>query len=166
MKILEINEIRQHRLIEHKPCVYFLFKNGSLVYIGKTKTLLTRISYHSSSGKDFDEYFFYYPEDYSSSEILHIKHYRPLYNKTYTKIREYGPKIKFREPIESIDLHEIIKSARISKGLTQKQLANKMGIKYQGVTRIESANSNPCINTLNKVAEALELTLCVEFVPE
>ena len=54
--------------------------------------------------------------------------------------------------------------ARIEKGLTQKQLAHKMKTKQSAISRLESANSVPSLNSLRKVAQALGATLSIRFV--
>ena len=45
--------------------------------------------------------------------------------------------------------------ARIKKGLTQEQLADKIGTKQSAIARLESGNSNPSIAFLEKVSKAL-----------
>ncbi len=44
---------------------------------------------------------------------------------------------------------------RLGKGLTQKQLADKIGTKQSAIARLEAGNTNPSIAFLKKVAEAL-----------
>lgn len=50
--------------------------------------------------------------------------------------------------------HELIK-ARISKKLTQGQLAEKAGVSRMVVARLESGTTNPTLDTISKVAGAL-----------
>lgn len=52
---------------------------------------------------------------------------------------------------------------RLEKGLTQKQLAEKMGTKQSAIARLESGNANPSIAFLKKVAQALGGKLQVSF---
>ncbi|HYG84470.1 MAG TPA: helix-turn-helix transcriptional regulator [Verrucomicrobiae bacterium] len=49
---------------------------------------------------------------------------------------------------------EIIK-ARLSKKLTQTELAERAGVSRMVVARIESGTSNPTLETVSKVASAL-----------
>jgi transcriptional regulator with XRE-family HTH domain len=56
------------------------------------------------------------------------------------KRNEIGKKI--REMIEAADL-------------TQSQLAQKLGIKQQGISKLISKNSNPSYNTLKKISDVL-----------
>lgn len=44
---------------------------------------------------------------------------------------------------------------RLEKGLTQKELAEKIGTKQSAIARLESGNANPSIAFLGKVAKAL-----------
>lgn len=58
---------------------------------------------------------------------------------------------------------EAIIAKRIEKGLTQTQLAKKMGTKQSAISRLESGESNPSIHFLEKVAKALGLRLVVKL---
>lgn len=53
--------------------------------------------------------------------------------------------------------------ARIERGLTQKKLASKCGIKQSNISRLEKGKVNPTIKFLQKIANALDLDLFVEF---
>lgn len=44
---------------------------------------------------------------------------------------------------------------RLEKGLTQKQLAEKVGTKQSAIARLEGGNANPSVAFLEKVAKAL-----------
>lgn len=52
---------------------------------------------------------------------------------------------------------------RIKKGLTQKDLAEKIGTKQSAISRIESGNVNPTIVFLEKITNALGSKLIVEI---
>lgn len=56
---------------------------------------------------------------------------------------------------------ERIKAARCAAGLTQKQLADKMGISYVNISQLENGRDKrgPTQETLKKIAEALEVPL-------
>ena len=53
--------------------------------------------------------------------------------------------------------------ARIIAGLTQKELAKRIGSRQSNVSRIENGNSNPSIATLKRIAEATGTKLQVAF---
>ncbi len=65
------------------------------------------------------------------------------------------------EPIYEIK-RELIK-LRIEKGLSQKQLADIIGTKQSAISRLESADTNPSIEFLNKIALALGKKLHITF---
>jgi ribosome-binding protein aMBF1 (putative translation factor) len=52
---------------------------------------------------------------------------------------------------------------RLEKGLTQSQLAQKIGTKQSAISRLESGTANPSVQFLGKVAQALDLRLVVTF---
>ena len=56
-------------------------------------------------------------------------------------------------------LIEIIIKKRIEKGLTQKELAKKIGTKQSAVSRFESGTYNPSFSFLQKIANALDTRL-------
>lgn len=53
--------------------------------------------------------------------------------------------------------------ARINRGITQKDLADKIGTKQSAIARLESGNSNPSIAFLEKIASAVGRKLTVQF---
>lgn len=54
---------------------------------------------------------------------------------------------------------------RLSKGLTQEQLASKTNTKQAGIARLESGSSLPSLSTVRRVAEALDAELEVVIRP-
>lgn len=56
-------------------------------------------------------------------------------------------------------LGEKIKSARLDKGLTQKQLGELCGMADSAIRRYELGGANPKIETLRRIADALEVPL-------
>lgn len=52
---------------------------------------------------------------------------------------------------------------RVKKGLTQKDLAKKLGTKQSAIARLESGNYNPTLEFLQKTAKALGRKLTVNF---
>lgn len=51
--------------------------------------------------------------------------------------------------------HSPIKAARLAAGLTQVQLAEKMGCSQQEIQRWETGRVSPTAKTLKKLAEAI-----------
>jgi len=54
-------------------------------------------------------------------------------------------------------------SARIEQNLTQKQLAEKTGIRQSNISRIERGVCSPTIATLQQIAAGIGKTLHIEF---
>jgi len=52
--------------------------------------------------------------------------------------------------------------ARIKKGLTQKDLANKIGVKQSAIARVESGTSNPTLAFLEKITQATGSKLVIQ----
>lgn len=52
---------------------------------------------------------------------------------------------------------------RLKSGLTQEQLAKKIGTKQSAIARIESGRTNPTISLLEKLAEATGTRLIVRL---
>ena len=58
---------------------------------------------------------------------------------------------------------EMIREARKSKGLTQKELGEKLGVTTQAINGYESGGQNLTVRTLKKIADALELPLLIKI---
>jgi len=56
-------------------------------------------------------------------------------------------------------LVQMIIEKRLKRGLTQAQLARKIGTKQSAIARLESGTYNPTFNFLTKVAAALDAKL-------
>ena len=60
---------------------------------------------------------------------------------------------------------QAIINARKNTGLTQKQLSERTGIAQADISRLENGNANPSLNTLKRLAAAMDMTLKIEFTP-
>lgn len=56
-----------------------------------------------------------------------------------------------------MDVGHKIKELRMMKSLTQKELGQRMGISQQQIAQYENGKLNPKIETLQKIADALEV---------
>ncbi|MGI5855927.1 MAG: helix-turn-helix domain-containing protein [Candidatus Merdivicinus sp.] len=56
-------------------------------------------------------------------------------------------------------ISEKIREARSKAGLTQQQLADKLGVSQQYIANYESGKHYPKIQTLQKIADALEVSM-------
>jgi len=53
----------------------------------------------------------------------------------------------------------IIKAMRTDRGLTQDELAKRMGVSQPYVAQLETQGANPSVKTLHKVAKALKCNI-------
>ena len=65
-----------------------------------------------------------------------------------------------------LDVIKAIVDARISKNLTQKELAQRTGINQADISKLEHGIRNPSINLSKKLAEGMDMALKIEFVPK
>nr|WP_293841739.1 helix-turn-helix transcriptional regulator [uncultured Arsenicibacter sp.] len=63
----------------------------------------------------------------------------------------------------SSEISQLIKKARKAEGLTQKELAAKMGVVESAVNKLESGERHPTVATLENVAKALNKKLRISF---
>ena len=88
--------------------------------------------------------------------------------KTYKQFkRELLKNKKIRDAYENLGpefavITMIIKE-RIKKGLSQKELAKKIGTKQSAISRLESGTYNPSLSFLYKVSEALDVKLKISL---
>lgn len=71
----------------------------------------------------------------------------------------------FREPVQET-LGQKMKKLRTSRGLTQKELAQKVGLSYSLVAQIESSRVQPAIGTLTCLARELGVSPCYFLTDE
>ena len=87
------------------------------------------------------------------------------------------PRVKRRAPRGSrsilvpvvptaIALRVLLRRARIEEGLSPEELAQRLGMSAQAVRRLERSGANPTLETLDRVAVALNRTPVVGFVRE
>ena len=75
---------------------------------------------------------------------------------------------EFRKEYEAIqpemDVIRAIVNARTSQNMTQKELAEKTGIRQSNISRIENGSASPTIDTLARIAAGLGKQLKIDFV--
>jgi len=71
----------------------------------------------------------------------------------------------FKKAYDDLDLEftliRAILEQRARKGITQKQLAEKVGTKQSAIARFESGRANPTLAFVKKLSEALDLKLTI-----
>ncbi|EKD94271.1 MAG: XRE family transcriptional regulator [uncultured bacterium] len=60
-------------------------------------------------------------------------------------------------------LAQMIISKRIEKGMSQADLAQKIGTRQPAIARLESGNYNPSVTLLKKTAKALDASLKISI---
>ena len=65
-----------------------------------------------------------------------------------------------------MDFAKLIYDLRVSRNLTQKQLAQKMDVQQQHIAKIESGEENLSLETIGKLLVALKGVLSVEITPK
>lgn len=77
---------------------------------------------------------------------------------------------EFKKEWENIqpemDVIRAIVDARISQNLTQKELADRTGINQADISKLENGTRNPSLNLLKRLADGMEVTLKLEFIPK
>lgn len=83
-------------------------------------------------------------------------------------IKEQVKNPEFAREYEALgEEYEVIRQiirARIIAGLTQAELAKRIGTRQSNVSRIENGNSNPSIAMLKRIADATGTKLQVSFI--
>jgi transcriptional regulator with XRE-family HTH domain len=72
---------------------------------------------------------------------------------------------EFREAWEASDPAYQVARLRILRGLTQQQLAERVGTRQPSIARLESGREEPKLGFLRRVAEALGAKVEVRIVP-
>ena len=71
--------------------------------------------------------------------------------------------IHFDEGYEAFKIGLLLRQIRESKGITQEELANKIGTKKTAISRIENHTQDICLSTLEKFANALGKKLSISI---
>ncbi len=73
---------------------------------------------------------------------------------------------EFKVIAEELEPGYQIARLRILKGLTQAQLAERVGTRQPSIARLENGTSVPSLSFLQKIASALDARIEVKLVPE
>ena len=94
--------------------------------------------------------------------MIKIKKRRHLDFETWEREVLKNPKI--RAEYNRLQPEFALLRARIEKGLTQEELARKIGTKQSVISRLESGRANPSVAFLKKLAQALNSDLEIKFI--
>jgi HTH-type transcriptional regulator/antitoxin HipB len=69
----------------------------------------------------------------------------------------------YREAREAFELSEQVREARERAGITQAELARRIGSTQPAIARLEAGGVTPNLDTLRRIASALSLELVVQL---
>ena len=81
-------------------------------------------------------------------------------------LKDDGYKLEINKQDLPFDIAECIIDARIKKGMTQKELAEKLNTKQSGIARLESGKNYPSFKSLEKIARILDIKMKNPLGPE
>lgn len=83
----------------------------------------------------------------------------------YLKKQLENPAFKkeFEEGRTEFQVAEALLAARLDAGLTQKDLAERSGLRQSNISRIENGTCSPTVATLQAIAEGLGRKLIIRF---
>ena len=77
---------------------------------------------------------------------------------------------EFKKEYEALapemDITRAIFNARIQAGMTQVELSEKSGISQADISRLENGTRNPSLALLKRLADAMNSTLRIQFIPK
>lgn len=79
--------------------------------------------------------------------------------------RHHKGKVLWVEVPARLAVKVLLRMERAEAGLTQTQLAKRAGVSQQAIAKLEHPKANPTIETLEKVAAALQIRVEVAFRP-
>ncbi len=75
-------------------------------------------------------------------------------------------KLEYEALQPEANIIQAIIDARKDSHLTQKELADKTGINQADISKLENGNANPTLELLKRLAEGMNMTLKLEFIPK
>ena len=78
-------------------------------------------------------------------------------------IYEDGETIREEKPAAFVLVGNAVAAARARKGISQKELSERSGIDQSDISKIERGIANPSVNTLNRIAKALDAKLQISM---
>ena len=91
--------------------------------------------------------------------------YKPVSQSLRSKLRNKTFREAYEHYYNSLSIGLKIKESRKDAGLSQKEVAYKMGVSQQVISRLEKGDvDNPTIDTLSRIAEVTGKKLCVDFI--
>ena len=82
------------------------------------------------------------------------------------KLQDPEFKREWNELEPEFQLIRAVLNGREEQQISQRQLSERTGIAQADISRIESGNANPTLDTLKRLADGLGLTLTLLFTPK
>ncbi len=93
--------------------------------------------------------------------------WQTIYERVHERLKERGIKIRAPQevkiPLERIKLAQQIRDIRIKSGYTQKDIAKKLGVIQQYISKIECGRENVSVDTLKRIADVFDKRLVVKL---
>lgn len=93
--------------------------------------------------------------------------WQTMYEVIFKQLKEKGIKLRTSKEIkvspERMQLSRQIKEIRMQSGYTQKDIAEKLGVIQQYISKIENGRENFSVETLTRIADVLDKRLVIEF---
>ena len=90
-----------------------------------------------------------------------------IYKRVYERLKEKGIMIRRPERVdvsrERMEVSSQIRKIRKSTGLTQKDVADRLGVIQQYISKIETGHENISIDSLKRIADVLDKKLIVRL---
>ena len=74
--------------------------------------------------------------------------------------------VAYEEIRPEMNVIRAVIDARISRNMSQKELAEKTGIAHTEISKLENGTRNPSIKLLQRLAEGMNMVLHVSFTPK
>ena len=75
-------------------------------------------------------------------------------------------KTEYEKLAPEFSIIQAVIDARKESNLTQKELAERTGIAQSDISKLENGNSNPTLGMIKRLAEGMNMTVKLEFVPK
>lgn len=82
----------------------------------------------------------------------------------HQQMKSAGFRQAWQESQMDFDVAEMLIKARFEQRLSQREMADKAGIRQSNLSRIERGQCTPDLNTLRKIASGLGKRLKIQFV--
>lgn len=81
-------------------------------------------------------------------------------------LKDEETKAEYEALAPEYELIKAVLNARKAAKLTQQQLADKAGVDRADISKLENGNANPTFNMLQRLAESMNMSIKLEFVPK